>query len=147
MLAIICTMLLSLLLLVPDSHRLQLETCLLLLYMQCLLPILYLKHYSMIFVTLCLKLNFARIIYVVICVAWYHLGKTLAIFSTTFILSLSWWFTSIWWEYSILTSFEEKFLQICFIYIRLWHDRWYGAINNRKEKMEACVNWHINFDL
>ena len=45
----------------------------------------------LIFVTLCLKSNFARIIYTVICVAWqYQLSKTSAIFSTMIILSLSW---------------------------------------------------------
>ena len=131
----------------PNSHTVR-EFCLLLQYMRCLLPSLYLKHYSLIFVTLCLKLNFAWIIYVVIHVTWqYHLSKTLAIFCTMIILSSSWWITSIWWEYSILTSFEEKFLQICCI-IQLWCHCWSRAINNHKEKMRngglfSCFVWKI----
>ena len=60
-----------------DSHTVKRFTYY---YGTCLLPILYLKLYtvySMIFVELCLKLNFARIIYIVICVACqYHLIKT-----------------------------------------------------------------------
>ena len=47
-----------------------------------------------------LVLDYTIAAMMVIWVAWqYHLGKTSAIFSAMIILSLGWWFTSIWWKY------------------------------------------------
>ena len=66
----------------------------------------------LILVLFCFKSNFAGIIFIVICVAWqYQLSKTSAIFSTTIILSFSWWFTSKCFYYLLMKihcSFPEQ---------------------------------------
>ena len=72
-----------------------------------------LKYYTIDLCDILFKIELCGIIYVVIRVAWqYQLSKTLVIFSTMIILSLSWWFTSIWWEYNVSEQYFTKFAKI-----------------------------------